>query len=84
MTQRWRPLPFEYEKEVRVIIDRTGRDPFPELVHSGIVVPIGASRLLRSIVIAVGAALRYQGAGAALEAGDRSDLTSPVSALPSS
>lgn len=43
---------YEYEKEVRFIIDRTGRDPIPESFNSGIVVPIDPSRLLRSIVIA--------------------------------
>ncbi len=42
----------EYEKEVRVIIDRTGCDPVPESFRSGTVVPIDPSRLLRSIVIA--------------------------------
>jgi hypothetical protein len=43
---------YEYEKEVRVIIDRTGHDTIPELAQAGIVVPIDATRLLRSIVIA--------------------------------
>jgi hypothetical protein len=43
---------YEYEKEVRVIIDRTGGGPIPEASHCGIVVPIDASSLLRSIVIA--------------------------------
>lgn len=43
---------YEYEKEVRVIIDRTRCDPIPESFQSGIVVPIAPSRLLRSIVIA--------------------------------
>jgi hypothetical protein len=43
---------YEYEKEVRVIIDRTGRDTMPEIMHTGLVVPIDAGKLLRSIVIA--------------------------------
>ncbi len=43
---------YEYEKEVRVVIDRTGRDAGPPLPDPGIVVPVDASRLLRSIVIA--------------------------------
>lgn len=42
---------YEYEKEVRVIIDRTNHAPDPGLA-SGIVVPVAADRLLRSIVIA--------------------------------
>jgi hypothetical protein len=41
---------YEYEKEVRVIIDRTGHAPAP--AAPGIVVPVAADRLLRSIVIA--------------------------------
>lgn len=43
---------YEYEKEVRVIIDRTRDAPPPDLGQPGIVVPIDAGRLLRSIVIA--------------------------------
>jgi hypothetical protein len=46
---------YEYEKEVRVIIDRTGRSSRtlgPELLQSGILVPIDAATLMRSIVIA--------------------------------
>jgi hypothetical protein len=43
---------YEYEKEVRVIIDRTGHDHMPEIAHTGLVVPIAAARLIRSIVIA--------------------------------
>jgi hypothetical protein len=43
---------YEYEKEVRVIIDRTGHSLVPELLQTGIVVPIDARALLRSIVIA--------------------------------
>jgi hypothetical protein len=43
---------YEYEKEVRVIIDRTRDAPTPDLRQPGIVVPIEAGRLLRSIVIA--------------------------------
>lgn len=43
---------YEYEKEVRVIIDRTGHPPVPELLQTGIVVPIDTRALLRSIVIA--------------------------------
>jgi len=43
---------YEYEKEVRVIIDRTGHDHIPEIAHAGLVVPIDATRLVRSIVIA--------------------------------
>jgi hypothetical protein len=43
---------YEYEKEVRVIIDRTRHESIPEIAQAGIVVPIDASRLLRSIVIA--------------------------------
>jgi hypothetical protein len=43
---------YEYEKEVRVIIDRTGHDHMPEIAHTGLVVPIDATRLVRSIVIA--------------------------------
>jgi len=43
---------YEYEKEVRVIIDRTGHEPMPELTQAGIVVRIDGTRLLRSIVIA--------------------------------
>jgi len=78
---------YEYEKEVRVIIDRTRGPAGPDLRQPGIVVPIDAGRLLRSIVIApdaavvrepraaVGAALWHPGAGAAVEAGDRPDLT---------
>lgn len=43
---------YEYEKEVRVIIDRTGHPLVPELLQPGIVMPIDARKLLRSIVIA--------------------------------
>jgi hypothetical protein len=46
---------YEYEKEVRVIIDRTGRSGRalgPELLQSGVLVPIDAATLMRSIVIA--------------------------------
>jgi hypothetical protein len=43
---------YEYEKEVRVIIDRTGHSLVPELLQTGIVVPVDARTLLRSIVIA--------------------------------
>jgi hypothetical protein len=43
---------YEYEKEVRVIIDRTGHALVPELLQPGLVVPIDARGLLRSIVIA--------------------------------
>jgi hypothetical protein len=43
---------YEYEKEVRVIIDRTGRTLAPQLLQSGILVPIDAATLVRSIVIA--------------------------------
>jgi hypothetical protein len=43
---------YEYEKEVRVIIDRTRDAPPPDLPQPGIVVPVDAVRLLRSIVIA--------------------------------
>ena len=43
---------YEYEKEVRVIIDRTCAPSAPDLRQPGIVVPIDAGRLLRSIVIA--------------------------------
>jgi hypothetical protein len=43
---------YEYEKEVRVIIDRTRDAPPPDLPQPGIVVPVDAGRLLRSIVIA--------------------------------
>jgi len=43
---------YEYEKEVRVIIDRAGQCTIPEINHSRIVVPIDATRLVRSIVIA--------------------------------
>jgi hypothetical protein len=46
---------YEYEKEVRVIIYRTGRSGRalrPELLQSGILVPIDAATLMRSIVIA--------------------------------
>jgi hypothetical protein len=43
---------YEYEKEVRVIIDRTCDPAPPGLRQPGIVVPIDAGRLLRSIVIA--------------------------------
>nr|AGU09991.1 hypothetical protein [uncultured organism] len=50
---------YEYEKEVRVIIDRTGRTPAPPqstlrstLLEPGILVPIDAVTLVRSIVIA--------------------------------
>jgi hypothetical protein len=42
---------YEYEKEVRVIIDRTRDAAGPDLRQPGIVVPIDADRLLRSIVI---------------------------------
>jgi hypothetical protein len=42
---------YEYEKEVRVIIDRTRGPAGPDLRQPGIVVPIDADRLLRSIVI---------------------------------
>jgi hypothetical protein len=42
---------YEYEKEVRVIIDRTRAAPGPDLRQPGIVVPIDADRLLRSIVV---------------------------------
>lgn len=43
---------YEYEKEVRVIIDRTRDASAPDLRQPGIVVPIDADRLLRTIVIA--------------------------------
>jgi hypothetical protein len=43
---------YEYEKEVRVIIDRTGHPLVPELLQTGLCVPIDARGLLRSIVIA--------------------------------
>lgn len=43
---------YEYEKEVRVIIDRTGRTLAPALLQSGILLPIEAATLVRSIVIA--------------------------------
>lgn len=43
---------YEYEKEVRVIIDRTRDAPALDPRQPGIVVPIDADRLLRSIVIA--------------------------------
>ena len=43
---------YEYEKEVRVIIDRTGHALVPELLQTGLVVPIDVRALLRSIVIA--------------------------------
>jgi hypothetical protein len=43
---------YEYEKEVRVIIDRTGHALAPELLQTGLVVPIDVRALLRSIVIA--------------------------------
>jgi hypothetical protein len=43
---------YEYEKEVRVILDCTRRKPVPEMPLAGIVVPIDMARLLRSIVIA--------------------------------
>jgi hypothetical protein len=43
---------YEYEKEVRVIIDRTGHPLVPELLQTGLCVPIDARALLRSIVIA--------------------------------
>jgi len=43
---------YEYEKEVRVIIDRTGRKAGAELAQTGIPVAVDAVRLLRSIVIA--------------------------------
>jgi len=43
---------YEYEKEVRVIIDRTRAAPPADPSRPGIVVPIDAGRLLRSIVIA--------------------------------
>jgi hypothetical protein len=44
---------YEYEKEVRVIIDRTGqKHAGVELAQPGIVIPIDACKLLRSIVIA--------------------------------
>jgi len=43
---------YEYEKEVRVIIDRTGHSLVPELLQTGLVVPIDVRALLRSIVIA--------------------------------
>ena len=43
---------YEYEKEVRVIIDRTRDAPGPDARQPGIVVTIDADRLLRSIVIA--------------------------------
>ncbi|MFL6630950.1 MAG: hypothetical protein ACJ8HJ_01380 [Massilia sp.] len=42
---------YEYEKEVRVIIDRTRAASRPDLRQPGIVVPIDADRLLRSIVV---------------------------------
>jgi hypothetical protein len=42
---------YEYEKEVRVIIDRTRDAAGPDLRRPGIAVPIDADRLLRSIVI---------------------------------
>jgi hypothetical protein len=37
---------------VRVVIDRSDRDPIPEILHSGTVVPVDPSRLRRSILIA--------------------------------
>jgi hypothetical protein len=43
---------YEYEKEVRVIIDRTGHSIVPELLQAGILVPVDVRRLVRSIVIA--------------------------------
>jgi len=43
---------YEYEKEVRVIIDRFRHDARPDPECPGIRIPVDASRLLRSIVIA--------------------------------
>jgi len=43
---------YEYEKEVRVIIDRTRAGSGVDPCQPGILVPIDAGRLLRSIVIA--------------------------------
>ena len=43
---------YEYEKEVRVIIDRTGACHHGGEQDAGIVIPVDATRLLRSIVIA--------------------------------
>jgi hypothetical protein len=43
---------YEYEKEVRVIIDRTRHQAGTELGECGILVPVEAALLLRSIVIA--------------------------------
>ena len=44
---------YEYEKEVRVMIDRTGdHHPYrPGQLEQGIVIPVDVARLLRSIVI---------------------------------
>jgi hypothetical protein len=44
---------YEYEKEVRVIIDRSGaRERIGGERDAGIVIPVDGTRLLRSIVIA--------------------------------
>lgn len=46
---------YEYEKEVRVLIDRTagvGHQSGTELAETGITLPVDSARLLRSIVIA--------------------------------
>jgi len=43
---------YEYEKEVRVIIDRTRQQHGPELQQTGILIPVDTHKLLRSIVIA--------------------------------
>jgi hypothetical protein len=55
---------YEYEKEVRVIIDRSKHDAacngVLESVQPGVVVPVDAGRLLRSIVIAPDAPLWFE------------------------
>jgi len=52
---------YEYEKEVRVIIDRTRDGPPTDPRQPGICVPIDAGRLLRSIVISPDAPPWFEG-----------------------